>query len=337
MQHARRPLVRLHHADRVARLHEQRLVALRGSRACARARRSSPSRARPCRCRRRRRARRGARRPRGRGCSAACAARPPAASRACAARCRGARGRGGVLTSSIEVSLLSDVVQQSDSSTTARPRAAISGARYRSGPGPGIVVAHARRSTAAVHGRGRLAAQLDAARGGQQLDREHALQTVDRRGAACARRDQPIETWSSCIALVGIESTDAGAARRLSSLTIPACVYCAIMWPESTPGSSARNGRQPAVAGLVEEPVGATLAHARDIGDRDREEVEHVPDRGTVEVAVRLEPSVERDDRVVDRARELAAGDDARRGRRCRARRRAPAARSAASTRPARG
>ena len=57
--------------------------------------------------------------------------------------------------------------------------------------------------------------------------------------------DQPIETWSSCIALDGIESTLAGLARRLSSETIAAWVYCAIMWPLSTPGVVARNGGRP--------------------------------------------------------------------------------------------
>ena len=41
--------------------------------------------------------------------------------------------------------------------------------------------------------------------------------------------DQPIETWSSCMALDGIESTEAGAASRLSSETIAAWVYWAIM------------------------------------------------------------------------------------------------------------
>jgi hypothetical protein len=34
--------------------------------------------------------------------------------------------------------------------------------------------------------------------------------------------DQPIETWSSCMADDGMESTLAGTASRLSSLTIPA-------------------------------------------------------------------------------------------------------------------
>ncbi len=56
---------------------------------------------------------------------------------------------------------------------------------------------------------------------------------------------QPIETWSSCRALDGIESTLAGTASRLSVETMPACVYCAIIRPESMPGSSARNGGSP--------------------------------------------------------------------------------------------
>jgi hypothetical protein len=57
--------------------------------------------------------------------------------------------------------------------------------------------------------------------------------------------DQPIDTWSSCIAELGIESTLAGAASRFISETIAACVYWAIMWPESTPGSSARKAGSP--------------------------------------------------------------------------------------------
>ena len=64
--------------------------------------------------------------------------------------------------------------------------------------------------------------------------------STERRSLRAA--DQPIETWSSCIALEGIESTLAGTASRLSSETIAACVYWAIISPLSTPGSSARNG-----------------------------------------------------------------------------------------------
>ena len=54
-----------------------------------------------------------------------------------------------------------------------------------------------------------------------------------------------METWSSCIALDGMESTLAGLASRLIE-TIAAWVYCAkTMPPLSTPGSSARNGGSP--------------------------------------------------------------------------------------------
>jgi hypothetical protein len=39
----------------------------------------------------------------------------------------------------------------------------------------------------------------------------------------------PMDTWSSCMADDGIESTDAGTANRLSSDTTAAWVYWAIM------------------------------------------------------------------------------------------------------------
>ena len=68
--------------------------------------------------------------------------------------------------------------------------------------------------------------------------------------ASSARRsfrpaDQPIDTWSSRMAELGMESTLAGTATRLSSLTRAARVYCAIISPLSTPGSWARNGGSP--------------------------------------------------------------------------------------------
>ena len=57
--------------------------------------------------------------------------------------------------------------------------------------------------------------------------------------------DQPSETWSSCIALVGSVSVLAGTASRRFSATIAACVYWPIMSPEFTPASGARNGGRP--------------------------------------------------------------------------------------------
>ena len=75
-----------------------------------------------------------------------------------------------------------------------------------------------------------------------------------RRGCATAARSlraapQPIDTWSSCIALVGSESTLAGAARRRFSATIAACVYWAIISPELTPGVLGEERRQAVRAG----------------------------------------------------------------------------------------
>src|SRR5690625_7080895 len=47
----------------------------------------------------------------------------------------------------------------------------------------------------------------------------------------------PIDTWSSCPRLVGIESTDAGWLSTLFSETRAAAVYCGIINPELMPVS----------------------------------------------------------------------------------------------------
>ncbi len=73
-QHARRVGMGAEDADRLARLHQQRLVVLERAAARRRCGRSSPSRARRGRCRHRRRVRPASRRPSGRDCSSACAA-----------------------------------------------------------------------------------------------------------------------------------------------------------------------------------------------------------------------------------------------------------------------
>ena len=57
--------------------------------------------------------------------------------------------------------------------------------------------------------------------------------------------DHPIETWSSCMALVGSVSVLAGTASRRFSATIAAWEYWAIISPELTPASGARNGGSP--------------------------------------------------------------------------------------------
>src|SRR3546814_527870 len=61
-------------------------------------------------------------------------------------------------------------------------------------------------------------------------------------------------------------------------------------------------------AGLVEESVRTALADAGDVRGNDGEEVEHIGDRGAVEVAVGLDPPLFGEhDRVVDGAGEFAA------------------------------
>ena len=78
-EHARRAGVRPEDANRLAGLHQQRLVVFERAQRRRRSRRTIPSCARPCRSRRTRRDRRVARRRRDRDCSSACAARLPAA------------------------------------------------------------------------------------------------------------------------------------------------------------------------------------------------------------------------------------------------------------------
>ena len=55
----------------------------------------------------------------------------------------------------------------------------------------------------------------------------------------------PMELWSSWLALVGIESTLAGCESTLFSDTILAAVYCAIIRPEFSPPSFARKRGSP--------------------------------------------------------------------------------------------
>ena len=91
-EHARRVRVRAKDADRLSRLHEQRLVVAEPAAARRRSRRRPPSCAPRGRCRRRRRDRRGVRRRRDRDCSSASAARLPGAILCTSATCREARG-----------------------------------------------------------------------------------------------------------------------------------------------------------------------------------------------------------------------------------------------------
>ena len=90
---------------------------------------------------------------------------------------------------------------------------------------------------------------------------------------------QPIDTWSSCIAerRDRVDRRRHGEPLELGDDRRPGCTgrSCG---PESTPGSSARNGGRPCRARHVEEPVGAPLGDRREVGDGDREEVQHVAD-----------------------------------------------------------
>ncbi len=58
-----------------------------------------------------------------------------------------------------------------------------------------------------------------------------------------------METWSSWLAEVGIESMLAGVARCLFSATRAAAVTCASMKPELRPGFGVRNAGRPESAG----------------------------------------------------------------------------------------
>ena len=88
-------------------------------------------------------------------------------------------------------------------------------------------------------------AQVEPARGAARARPPGSGAGWRRRRRSLRAAPQPIETWSSCIALVGSVSTLAGTARRRFSATIAACVYWAIIMPELTPASAARNGGSP--------------------------------------------------------------------------------------------
>ena len=247
-QHPRRPLVGAHHADRLAATARASSRRPRGRAACAPGRRTPPSCARPCRCRRRRRGPRGARRSRGRGCSSASAAAPRSATTSRSARCRVAAWMG---SRGLVVGHASSPITVFDGGRTAPDRTSstavsISGDRWRSGPGPSMPDARSRRTTARG-GRRRLERrpQVERPGGGEHLDRDHPGQAVDRAAQLAGGRPAHRDVVLLHRAATGSSRPRPGTASRLSSETIAAWVYCAIMWPLSTPGSSARNGGSP--------------------------------------------------------------------------------------------
>lgn len=94
-------------------------------------------------------------------------------------------------------------------------------------------------------GPGQRRAQVQRPAPRDDLDREDTCEAVDRAAKlarTCPSHRDVVPLHSPTR---GSESTDAGIARRLSSDTMPAAAYCAIMRPESTPTSSARNGGRP--------------------------------------------------------------------------------------------
>ena len=109
-------------------------------------------------------------------------------------------------------------------------------------PGPSTPASRSSRTTAPVAGEGSSGARRSRARAAVSTSTAITRDSPSTERRSLRAAAHPIDTWSSCMALEGIESTDAGTASRFSSETIPACVYWAIMWPLSTPGSPARNG-----------------------------------------------------------------------------------------------
>ena len=74
-------------------------------------------------------------------------------------------------------------------------------------------------------------------------------------------------------------------AEHLFSLTSDALVTCAIMKPECRPLLRREERREPARERRVHELLDAPLADVRELGGRDRREVERERDRLAVEVA----------------------------------------------------
>ena len=119
---------------------------------------------------------------------------------------------------------------------------------------------------------------------------------------------QPIETWSSCIPEVGTESTEAGAASRRFSATIPAAVYWAIISPELTPGSGVRNAGSPRERVTSSSRSTRRSAIAPTSAAAMARKSAANAERRAVEIAGRLHPSVRQHHRVVHHRRQLPVG-----------------------------
>ena len=162
--------------------------------------------------------------------------------------------------------------------------ASISGARKRSGPGPGRC-----SSTAAVASAGSSGARSWMPRAAVSSSIASTCdEPVDRAPQLApggpAHRDVVLlhrRARDAVHARGRGEALELGHQRRLRVLG------------DHQPGVDTRvvgqERRQAVAARLVEEAVGAPLGHAREVGDGDRQEVEHVADGRAVEVAVGLD------------------------------------------------
>src|SRR5712692_1046586 len=241
-EHTRRPLVRVENADRLARLDEEGLVALKpsqladdgverfpGTRRAAGAAIDDEVR-RPLRNLRIEIIHQHPHRA---------LLRPPKTAQLGSSRCADDARRAH----------FNEPVTAWAAATTAPLRisasaAASSGASTRSGPTPAMCL-RTRSLTAAVAGAGTSGARRSSARAAATSSTARMLIRLSSTVRSFRAAPQPIDTWSSCMPEVGTESTLAGAARRRFSATSEAAVYWATMRPEFTPGSWARKGGRP--------------------------------------------------------------------------------------------
>ena len=190
---------------------------------------------------------------------------------------------------------------------------------------------------------GRWPAPARAARAGRAPAAAHTSSTAStRRRLSTLRRSlraaaQPFETWSSCIALVGSDCTDAGDGQPLvlhrhRRLRVVGDHQAAVDARRRSTGTAAgrASGRRRA-AGRCAARRSPTARTTRSPGSRTRSRPAR---RGSCRSSRRARRAGSSGCRSPRRAR---ARRSCGRGPACRARRRAPAACSAASTRPARG
>ena len=158
-------------------------------------------------------------------------------------------------------------------------------------------------------GRGERGAQVQCSRGGEDLDGQHRGEAVDGRAQLAGRR--PAHGDVVLLHRTGGDGIDAGGdGEALEVVHNPGSGVLRDHVPAVEPGLVREEGRQPMAAMPIEHAVGTPLRHARDVSDRDGEEVERVADRCAVEVAIALHAAIDGHDRVVDGRGEFALGND---------------------------